>query len=290
METALTRGVPEPGAPAGDAELLGILQRRGPMTAEDLALAASMSRTAVLRRLAAFAAEGLVERRAIRRGVGRPRYLYDVTVDAQGRLDSRYGALAGSLFDAVVDVGGHELLARVFDARRRRGTRVLRGRFETLGIADEPLDVRVRELAAWHDEHGFAADTSEGRGLRIRFHNCPILRIASASPAACDAELRLIADALDADVERESLIATGARRCIYRVEPRTRGRREPAWQAAQMRVSTGPVPAPTVPDEPSPVWRREQMRPPASRPSGARATRWPPAEPPTRVVRRDAPE
>jgi predicted ArsR family transcriptional regulator len=290
METARTLAGPRTGTSDDDAELLGILQRRGPMSADDLATTAAMSRTAVLRRLASFAAEGLVERRAIRRGVGRPRYQYDVTVDAQGRLDSRYGALAGSLFDAVVDVGGHELLARVFDARRRRGTALLRGRFEERGVAAEALAVRVRELAAWHDEHGFAADTSESRGLRLRFHNCPILRIATASPAACDAELRLIADALDADVERESLIATGARRCIYRIEPRTRDQHEPTWHAGQMRVSAGPAPAPRVPEEPPPVWRREQMRPPASRPREARASRWPPADPPTTVVRRSHPE
>jgi predicted ArsR family transcriptional regulator len=290
METVRTEAGPRTGSPDADAELLAILQRRGPMSADDLATAAAMSRTAVLRRLASFAAEGLVERRAIRRGVGRPRYQYDVTVDAHGRLDSRYGALAGSLFDALVDVGGHELLARVFDARRRRATALLRGHFEERGIAQEPLAVRVRELAAWHDEHGFAADTSETRGLRLCFHNCPILRIATASPAACDAELRLISDALDADVERESLIATGARRCIYRIEPRSRARQEPTWHAAQMRVAAGPAPVPHVPDEPSPVWRREQMRPLASRPRDARASRWPPADPSVRVLRRDPPE
>jgi DeoR family transcriptional regulator, suf operon transcriptional repressor len=290
METTRTQAVPEACTPVGDAELLWALQRRGPMSADDLATAAAMSRTAVLRRLAWFAAEGLVERRPIRRGVGRPRYQYDVTVDATGRLDSRYAALAGSLFEAVVDVGGHELLARVFDARRRRATALLRGRFEARGVASEPLDVRVRELAGWHDEHGFAADTSESRGLRLRIHGCPILRIAMASPAACDAELRMIAEALDADVERESLIATGARRCIYRIEPRVRTRQEPTWRAAQMRVATDPVPAPPASDEAPPVWRREQMRPLEPRRRDVRASRWPPADPATTVVRRDPPE
>jgi DeoR family suf operon transcriptional repressor len=255
------------------------------MPAEALAAAASMSRTAVLRRLAAFGAAGLVERRVLRRGVGRPRYLYDVTADAQGYLDSRYGALAGSLVDAMVEIGGHELIARVLDARRRRSTSVVRRWFADRGVDAAPLADRVRELAAWQDEHGFTADVSDTRGLRLIHHNCPIPRIALASPAACDAELRMIADVLEADVERESLIATGARRCIYRIEARAPGFTGPTWRSTQMRTSDR-VPAQPA-QEPPPVWRREQMLPQSTRSVDGRATRWPPSGSSVPVVRRD---
>jgi predicted ArsR family transcriptional regulator len=277
MDTPSRTEAAVPALLPGDAELLGVLRRAGPMTAEALAAVVAMSRTSVLRRLVSLGDAGLVGRRAARRGgVGRPHYQYDVTPDAHGRLDTRYGALAGSLVDAVVDVGGGELLARVLDARRRRATRTIRRRFRDRGVDGAPLMARVRELASWEDEQGFAADVVELHGLRLRHHDCPILRIASASPAACDAELRLIADVLEADVERESLIAAGARRCIYRIEPRVRRFRGPTWRAEQMLP--GDRVSPELDDEPVPVWRREQMLAVAGRPQRVRATRWPPDE------------
>jgi len=288
MDASRVGGILSPAAVALDSELLQLLQRGGPMTAQALAAAAAMSRTAVLRKLAALGAAGLVERRPVRRGVGRPRYQYDVTVEAHGQLGMDYGALVGSLLDAVVDVGGHELVARIFVARRRRSTALIRGRFAERGVGAAPLAERVRELAAWQDEHGFAADVSEARGLRLCQHNCPILRIATEAPAACDSELRMIAEVLEADVERESLIATGARRCIYRVMPRAKASPGPRWRAAQMSAS-GTVLATQPVEDPSADWRSEQMILAPSHPRGVRVTRWPPVVSPSKVVRTSPP-
>ena len=77
------------------------------------------SRTGILQQLRSLEAAGLVDRRTVRHGVGRPRHLYDVTPDAQIAFPSNYDALAAGLLAAVGTVGGDELVARVFAVRRQ---------------------------------------------------------------------------------------------------------------------------------------------------------------------------
>ena len=56
--------------------------------------------------------------------------------------------------------------------------------------------------------------------IRLLEHNCAIFQVANGTPAACEAELALFRDVLDADVVRESHIASGDRSCSYRITPR----------------------------------------------------------------------
>jgi predicted ArsR family transcriptional regulator len=54
----------------------------------------------------------------------------------------------------------------------------------------------------------------------MREHNCAIFHVATDDPAACEAELQLFQDVLDADITRESHIASGDRCCTFRISPR----------------------------------------------------------------------
>jgi predicted ArsR family transcriptional regulator len=281
MDEPRERQLPGGDEPSRLAALLETLQRRGPLTAEAVATAVGLSRTAVTRQLAALGRKGLVERRAIRGGVGRPRYSYDVTPAAQGFVRAEYEAFSMALLEAVADVGGGELVERLFEAWRRRVGTGIRERFRDLGIPDDALADRLRELAARQDAEGFAADVSEQRGLRLRQHACPLRRVAGLVPSLCEAELHLYADVLGADVERESLIAAGARTCSYRVRPRPRDFPGPQWRTVQMRAAFR-TPLPDYPAEPAPTWSSGQMRAAPARPAAAppgRVVPWPAAEP-----------
>ncbi|MGP1674746.1 MAG: helix-turn-helix domain-containing protein, partial [Candidatus Limnocylindrales bacterium] len=76
-------GLPSVEAVAGSStlrrELLLRLRHDGPSSPEGLAAALGVSRTGVLQQLHALEAGGLVDREAIRHGVGRPRHVYDIT-------------------------------------------------------------------------------------------------------------------------------------------------------------------------------------------------------------------
>jgi len=212
--------MPSPGSPSAlRREILVRLRRDGAATPDQLASGIGASRTGVLQQLRALEATGFVSRQTVRHGVGRPRHLYDITAEAQELFPSNYGGLAAGLLSAIDAVGGEALVEQVFIARRRQiGDRVKRELDDLVG-ATASLSDRVRALAVIQDQQGYLADAILGRDgkIRLREHNCAILDVARGGRAACDAELELFREVLGADVVREQHIASGDRRCIYRI-------------------------------------------------------------------------
>ena len=222
---ASIRAVPD-GATNGPTSLRRDLVLRlrvdGPSSPDQLAHRLGASRTGVLQQLRALETANLVSRRTVRHGVGRPRHLYDITPGAQDLFPSNYDALAGGLLDAIETVGGGDLLAKVFAARRQRsGGRIREQMVERVGV-DAPLLDRVRELAVIQSDNGYLAEATrdDDGSIRLREYNCAIYRIAQGSPAVCRAELELFTEVLGADIVREQHIASGDRCCTYRIAPR----------------------------------------------------------------------
>jgi predicted ArsR family transcriptional regulator len=211
--------VAQPGASGLRREILVELRRDGPSSPEQLAAALGASRTGILQQLRSLEAAGLVDRRTVRHGVGRPRHLYDVTPDAQVAFPSNYDALAAGLLAAVGTVGGDELVARVFAVRRQLVAEQVRARLEERLPPDASLEAKVRELAVFQDEQGYlsSAEVTDDGTIRLRQCNCAIFGIATTSTSPCEAELDLFRDVLGADVVRETHIASGDRSCTYRI-------------------------------------------------------------------------
>ena len=210
----------QPAATGLRREILVQLRKDGPSSPEQLATMLGASRTGILQQLRSLEAAGLVDRRTVRHGVGRPRHLYDVTPDAQIAFPSNYDSLAAGLLAAVGTVGGDELVARVFAVRRQLIADQVRTRLDERLPADATLEAKVRELAVIQDEQGYlsSATVSEDGTIRLRECNCAILGIASQSSSPCEAELDLFRDVLGADVIRETHIASGDRSCTYRIQ------------------------------------------------------------------------
>ena len=225
------------------------LRRDGPMTPDRLSTIVGISRTAVLQQLRSLGEAGLVRRSAIRHGVGRPRHLYELTPDAQSAFPSNYAGLATSVVRALDRLGGTDLVDEVFRTRRVQLADQIRRRFSERGLDQAPLIEKARELARFQDEQGYlcdcryesrvptngaevgavasttAADTvapiSVDDGvIRLRERNCAIYDVATATPAACRAEVQLFREVLGARVVRETHIAAGDRACTYRIEER----------------------------------------------------------------------
>jgi predicted ArsR family transcriptional regulator len=207
------------GSSALRRNLLLRLRHEGPSAPEDLAVALGASRTGVLQQLHALEAAGLVSRRSVRHGVGRPRHVYDVTDAAQDLFPTNYDGLALGLLAAIRSIGGDALIDDVFEERRRTAGDRVRRRFAERLPADAPLVDRARELAVIQDEQGYLAEAVLGADgvIRLVERNCAIHRIAADTTAACQAELELFREILGTDVVRETHIAAGDRCCTYRI-------------------------------------------------------------------------
>jgi predicted ArsR family transcriptional regulator len=228
--------------------VLFALRRDGPLSPDKLADAVGISRTAVLQQLHALTAAGLVQRSAVKHGVGRPRHLYDLTPDAQMAFPANYRGLAASVVRALDGIGGTDLLDEVFRVRRTQLARQIQSRFAEKGLQNAPLEDRARELARFQDEQGYLCDCrlesktarvysaagTNGSGdyaappiqvgtdgvIRLRERNCAIYDVATMTPAACRAEVQLFREVLGARVVRETHIASGDRACTYRIDER----------------------------------------------------------------------
>jgi predicted ArsR family transcriptional regulator len=221
-----SRNGQDPARPGGSTlrhDILVALRRDGATAPEQLATTLGASRTGVLQQLRSLEAAGLVDRRTVRHGVGRPRHVYDVTPDAQDAFPSNYDGLAAGLLAAIGVVGGDDLVAEVFDARRRLIADQVKGRLDERLPANAPLEARVRELAVIQDEQGYlsSAFISPDGTIRLRQCNCAIFGIAAQSSSPCEAELALFQEVLGADVIRETHIASGDRSCTFRIAETT---------------------------------------------------------------------
>ena len=197
------------------------LRRAGPSSPDAIAASIRAGRSGVAAQLRALDVAGLVSRTTVRHGVGRPRHEYDVTADAQDLFPSNYTELATGLLAAIIEVGGQDLLEDVFTARRRQAEVRLRQRFAEVLPNGSSLSDRVRALARMQDDLGYLCEAVvDGDEIRLVEHNCAVIAAAFASPAACDAELELFRGVLGTEVVRETHIASGDRRCTYRVGPR----------------------------------------------------------------------
>jgi predicted ArsR family transcriptional regulator len=199
------------------------LRHDGPTSPDRLAERLGASRTGVLQQLRALESARLVVRHTVRHGVGRPRHVYDVTPDAQELFPANYDGLAAGLLEAIGAVGGENLIEEVFAARRRQIGARIRERLAERVADDAPLAARVRELSVIQDQQGYLCETLlEPDGtIRLLEHNCAIYHVAKGTGAACQAELELFREVLDADVVRESHIASGDRCCTYRIVARS---------------------------------------------------------------------
>ncbi len=224
VNTASPLVTPSPGPGASSTlrrEVLYAIRTGGPASPDQIAERVGASRTGVLQQLRTLESAGLVTRSLSRHGVGRPRHVYDLTPSAQELFPANYGALTQSILAAIRSVGGEQLIADVFAARRQllkaRVTRRLQERLPD----DATLWERVREVASFQDETGYlgrAVRDADG-SIRLCEHNCAIFGVAGAYPIACESELSLFGEVLGASVTRECLIVTGARSCTYRIEP-----------------------------------------------------------------------
>ena len=103
------------GSPAG--EVLGILQRHGPVTIKDLETGLGVTTTAVRQQIAGLLADGYIQQEIERAGRGRPRHVYSLTPKGRSLFPHHYDEFTNSLLREILVSEGpakvQELLGRM---------------------------------------------------------------------------------------------------------------------------------------------------------------------------------
>ena len=147
---------------------------------------------------------------------GRPSQRWRLTPAAEARFPDAHAELTVRLIQTVRAELGEEALDRLVMAHERRA----RAAYATeLSGAQSPTE-KIARLAALRTRDGYMAEWHDLDGVWLLTENhCPICAAAQACQGFCRAELALFQEVLGPELEvtRTDHIASGARRCAYRI-------------------------------------------------------------------------
>jgi DeoR family suf operon transcriptional repressor len=190
------------------------LRTNGQMTISDLADVIQITPIAVRHHLASLQAEGLVEAREERHGVGRPRQVYKITPLAMDRDSSRYSQFTNLLLDQLKEHLSPQMVNDLFLDVASSMAGDWKQELDSL-----PLPQRLERLVQLLTREGFVARVEPAGPGRYRLTElaCPYSRICLSHPEVCALDESLISRALGTPVERTSCIRSGSDTCSYSI-------------------------------------------------------------------------
>ena len=203
---------------SSDRELLDLIRRSGPVTVTEMAASLGVTGTAIRNRLARLLGTGLVERRAERGGRGRPRHVYQASVEAQKRLGQNYADLAVVLWEEMMSTVEDRKLRRLLFIRvTERLAEIYRGQ-----VSGQEWEGRLVQLTHLLHDRGVEAEVTRAEGGAIpvlRQHSCPYYELAEADPAICALERKMFEKVLGRGLRLSQCRLDGDRSCDFQAKP-----------------------------------------------------------------------
>jgi predicted ArsR family transcriptional regulator len=204
--------------------VLRYVRGRRETTVAQLAASLELSQQAVRRHLDSLRADGLVDVRQERHGVGRPALLFFATERGEESAGRTYLQLLSRMFrhlekletQEVSGASGQEVLDQVFRGIAREVAADHRSE-----VNGATLDQRVAQTSRALEREGIvdAWHKQESGVYQIVNGECPYLRLAEMSEAACRSDRESIELLIGAEVEQTLRIVDGAPCCEYIVRP-----------------------------------------------------------------------
>lgn len=203
---------------SSDRALLDLIRRHGPLTVEAMAQRLGVTATAVRNRLTRLVGSGMVERRSESAGRGRPRHVYQASVEAHKRLGQNYADLAVILWN--------EMMRSVEDRKLRR---VLFGRItERLAelyraqVTGVEWERRLVQLGTVLHDRGVETEVTPGDGGAmpvLKQHSCPYYELAEVDRAICAMERKMFEKVLGRSLRLSQCRLDGHRSCDFEAKP-----------------------------------------------------------------------
>jgi DeoR family transcriptional regulator, suf operon transcriptional repressor len=192
-------------------EVLELLRRKQAASAETISAKLGITPNAVRQHLTNLERDGLVMSRPVAGKRGRPSLMFSLTDKADAAFPKRYGQLASMILNEVAEMGGPELLDKIFQrvADRYAG-----------GIeAQLDFDEKLERMVEWIGRAGTLAEKEETpEGVRVTIHNCPFRNTALKYPQVCTITPRLLVKLLDVQVSQDASIHRRDPYCSFLVQ------------------------------------------------------------------------
>ena len=204
-------------------QILRYVRGRRETTVAQLAESLGLSQQAVRRHLDGLRADGLVDVRQERHGVGRPALLFFATERGEDLAGHTYLQLLSRLFrhlekleaPQVSGSTGAQVLDQVFSGIAREVAADHRNE-----VNGSTLDQRIAEASKALEREGIVDGWNKADGeYHIVNGECPYLRLAEMSEAACRSDKQAIELLIGAEVDQVTRIVDGAPCCEYILKP-----------------------------------------------------------------------
>lgn len=185
--------------------------RRGSRTVNDLAAELGLTDNGVRAHLAGLERDGLVEQEGVRRGVGKPAFVYRLTPEADALFPKAYAFLAGLLLDELRERVGEDGFAAVLHAVGRRAG-------AAAGVRGADATERLGgALAVLGTLGGETEVTREDGRSEVCAHGCALSAVVAGEPRVCGLLEGFLEGAVGVPV-RQHCLHEGRPRCRFEVE------------------------------------------------------------------------
>jgi predicted ArsR family transcriptional regulator len=185
------------------------LLRRASRTADELAQALELTDNAVRTHLAALERDGVVQLRGLRRGSGKPAYVYALTLEGEQLFPKAYDPV----LQHVLEVLSERISADEVETLLREVGRRMAGRWN---IPSGELRMRLEAAVEVLNELGGMAELEEVDGHScIRGYSCPLAGVAG-HPSVCRLVETLLSELVGVPVQ-EQCEYEGVPRCCFTV-------------------------------------------------------------------------
>lgn len=198
--------------------ILIALKEQGGKTADELAAMLNISAVAVRRHLENLKHAELVTYEEVQQGLGRPKFVYFLTPKAEHIFPRNYEEFAHDVLETIRELYGPEAVDAIFDRRFKKLKETYQSR-----INAQSLPGKLEQLVQLRCTDGYMADwkTSGKDTFILTELNCPIQHVAEGCCQACEQDLKLFVELLDAEVTRQDHLMQGDQACSYEIIARS---------------------------------------------------------------------
>ena len=186
------------------------LLRRSSRTVDELAQALDLTDNAVRAHLATLERDGIVLQRGMRRGGGKPAYVYDLAPEAEQLFPKAYGPVLQHVLEVLSERMPTDEVETLL---REAGRRIAAG----WNVPSGDLRMRLEAAVEILNELGGTAELEEGDGhYCIRGYSCPLAAVVPGHPAVCRLAETLLTELVGVPV-REHCDNAEIPRCCFTV-------------------------------------------------------------------------
>jgi predicted ArsR family transcriptional regulator len=184
------------------------------MTVSELVKVLRITHIGVRHHLTSLLAEGMIEGREERHGIGRPHLVYRLTETALDRNPSKYYKFTNFLLDRLKETLPPETVDRLL----REVASSIAGEWKA-ELDPLPWPLRIDRLVQLLAKDGFMARVEESGPDQYRLLEfaCPYSKISLHHPEVCALDASIFSRALGAQVERTACIRSGSETCTFSI-------------------------------------------------------------------------